>query len=342
MKNYKRIAALAMAATMVVGSGFTAMAADAGDTPAPGTGGATGSGEYEGYVEEVSAFSVEVPTDAGTTAGFNFFVDPNKLLEKTGYASKGGNANEFDVNSTLFFTRTIAAGDSSTKKYGNESDAITFTNKSSYDVDVEVAATVTGADGITLGEVADDAEAPTIELAIKSGSDTPAVITADGGKLTGKITGTPDNFSIQYKDNKYQYAVKDDADDDAWQTYSFNLTGACGGTWTDAQAEAQPSVNLTWKVTDPKATPTDDFKMTAAANGDISYTFSSKPQGAVTEFKVNGISKIGAYTAGNVTYDAATGVLTVKSAAATNTGLANGGNVEIKIGENSFTLTYTK
>lgn len=242
MKNFKRFAALSMASLMVVGSGITAMANE---------GGASGSGDYEGYVEETSVFSVVVPTDASATAGFDFFVDPNNLLSQTGYASKGGQASEFDTNSTLFFTRTVS--DTVTTKYGKDSDSITFTNKSSYDVDVEVSATVTGTDGITLGAVSDDTTDPTISLSLVSGSDTEA-ITADGAKLTGTIAGTNDNFEIKWNstDSKYEYGLKDNVDDDTWQTYSFNLTGACGGTWTAAQAEIQPTVNLTWKVTDPK------------------------------------------------------------------------------------------
>lgn len=246
MKNYKRFAALAMAATMVVGSGFTAMAASEG--------GASGKGDYEGYVEETSVFEVVVPTDASNTAGFNFFVDPNNLLSQTSYASKGGDSSEFDTDSTLFFTRTVDA--TVTKKYGKDSDSITFTNKSSYDVNVEVSATVTGADGITLGAVSNDTTAPTISLALVSGSDTKP-ITADGAKLTGTIAGADDNFTIKWNstDSKYEYGLIDTPDEDAWQTYSFNLTGACGGTWTADQAEIEPTVNLTWKVTDPKATP---------------------------------------------------------------------------------------
>lgn len=254
MKNYKRFAALTMAATMAVGSGLTAMAAETADTPASGTGGATGTGDYEGYVEETSVFTVDVPTDASSTQGFDFFVDPNNLLSQTGYASKGGQSSEFDTNSTLFFTRTIDS--TVTTKYGKDSDSITFTNKSSYDVDVEVSATVTGADGIILGAVGDDTTDPTISLALVSGSDT-QTITADGAKLTGTIAGVDSNFEIKWNstDSKYEYGLKADVDNDTWQTYSFNLTGACGGTWTAAQAEIEPTVNLTWKVTDPKATP---------------------------------------------------------------------------------------
>lgn len=268
MKNYKRIAALAMAATMVVGSGFTTMAAEAEDTSAPGTGGATGTGDYEGYVEEISGFSVVVPTSAAA-AQFNFFVDPNGLLEETDYARLTGvTAADFETDATLFFTRTPDADATpAVTKYGKDSEAITLTNKSSYEVNVEVAATVTGADKITLGEVKDDTTDPTIELAIASGTETPAMITADGGKLTGKIAGADDNFEIQWDGSKYVYAQIETPDESAWQTYSFNLTGACGGTWTAAQAEVEPTVELTWKITDPKAAVASTTATSITAGG---------------------------------------------------------------------------
>ena len=263
MRSYKRFAALALATVMVIGNGFTVMAEETGDTPSQetGAGGASGTGSYEGYVEETSVFSVSVPTNASATKGFNFFVDPNGLLAKTDYAHlTGATAADFETGSTLFFERTpkeAADSNPAVVKYGKDSEAITFTNKSSYDVNVEVSASVTGADKITLGEAKNEATDPTIELAIVSGSNK-QVITADGGKLTGTIAGDKTNFKVQYKDGKYQYALvaEDDVDDTAWKSYSFNLSGACSGTWTAEQAEIQPTVNLTWKVTDPKATPT--------------------------------------------------------------------------------------
>lgn len=261
MKNFKRVAALAMAATMVVGSGFTAMAAETGGTPTPGTGGSTGTGSYEGYVEETSVFTVDVPTDASATKGFNFFVDPNGLLAGTNYARiSGATAADFESGASLFFERTPdATATPAVVKYGKDSEAITLTNKSSYAVNVEVSATVAGADKINLGDVADDTTDPTIQLAIVSGEDTPteAKITADGGKLTGTIEGETTNFKTKWNSttNKYEYGLIDTPDNAKWKTYSFHLTGACGGTWTADQAEVEPTVTLTWKVTDPKATP---------------------------------------------------------------------------------------
>ena len=323
MKNYKRFAAMAMEAVMTVGSGFSVMAAE---------GGATGSGDYEGYVEKVSVFTVEVPTDASATAGFNFFVDPNGLLAQTDYANKGGNAADFETDTKLYFTRTVS--DTVTTKYGKESDAITFTNKSSYDVDVEVSASIT---------VADDTTDPTIQLAIVSGSDE-SKITVDGGKLTGSIPGTDENFKVKWNstDNKYEYGLKDDADEDAWKTYSFHLTGACGGTWTADQATVEPEVALTWKVTDPKAIPADDYVMTLGDTGAVSYTFGTKPSGEVTALTINGTDRLAAYSAGNITYSSDTGVFSVNATAATKTGLVNGGTIVVTIGGTDYTLTYTK
>ena len=346
MKNYKHVVAFAMAATMMVGSGLTAMAAETGTTPS--NGGATGTGDYEGYVEETSVFHVVVPTDASATKGFDFFVDPNGLLAATEYARiTGATEADFESGASLFFTRTPDADATpAVVKYGKDSEAITFTNKSSYEVDVEVSATVSGADKITLGDVADDTTDPTIQLAIVSGEDTPteAKITADGGKLTGTIGGADDNFEIQWDADaeKYVYAEVETPDETKWQTYSFHLTGACGGTWTADQAEVQPTVALTWKVTDPKATPADDYVMIVAENGVISYTFNAKPTGEVTALTINGTDRLAAYTGGNITYNSETGVFSVNATAAGKTGLADGGTVVVTIGGTDYTLTYTK
>lgn len=277
MRNFKKVAAIGLAATMLMGSTATAFAAE---------GGATGSGDYEGYVEETSVFSVEVPTDASATQGFDFFVDPNGLLAATDYARiSGATADDFEADSTLFFTRTPVAADAdngveAVTKYGKDSESITFTNKSSYAVNVEVSAAVSGADGITLGAVEDDTTAPTIYLALVApgtdGNDAATPITASGAAVTGSIDGENSNFEVVYKqadadagtEAGYYYVQKTATDDNPlapWKTYSFNLTGACGGTWTAAQAEVAPTVTLTWKVTDPAAGPSTSGSLSTSS-----------------------------------------------------------------------------
>lgn len=245
MKNYKRLTAITMAGTMLLGSGLTASAAGP-------SGGDTGSGSYEGYVDETSVFSASIPTNAANL--FNFFVDPNGLLEETGYARlTGKSADDFESGATLFFTRTGAE-----KEFGKDSDKVTAKNMSSYDVNIEVSAAITGIDGITMSDsdtIAPEEQNPTLYLAIVHDSDEEAVKAEEGGLLSGTIAGTPGNFEIQYNagKGKYEYAQRAGVEDSTWATYDFYLTGACGGVWTDAQAEATPEVALTWKITDPNA-----------------------------------------------------------------------------------------
>lgn len=255
MKSFKKIAAVTMAATMLLGSSLTVLAAGP-------TGGDTGSGSYEGYVDETSVFSASIPTNAANV--FNFFVDPNKLLEETGYARlTGKSANDFESGATLFFTRTGAE-----KEFGKDSDKVTAKNMSSYDVNIEVSASITGINGITMSDsdtIGSDVQEPTLYLAIVHDSDTEAVKADEGGLLSGTIAGTPDNFSIQYnaEKGKYEYTQKAGVDDSTWATYDFYLTGACGGVWTDEQAEATPEIALTWKITDPNANEAPSIGTTA-------------------------------------------------------------------------------
>ena len=260
MKNFKRLAAIGLAATMLVGNGVMALA----DGNEQST---TGSGKYEGYVDETSAFSVVVPTAAANQ--FDFFIDPNNLLSSTGYARIGGgvSAADFDSGSSLYFTRDTSSGAEfdGGKKYGKDSQKITLTNKSSYTVNVEVSATVTGATGIDFSEtdVMSGVTNPTLYLAIVSGSTTKAISATAGGKLDGTIAGEPDNFEVKWDSTAnsnaggYVFGEVDSVDPSTWKTLDFHLTGACGGTWTEAQATFAPSISLTWKVTDPKAVPTE-------------------------------------------------------------------------------------
>ena len=255
MKSFKKIAAVTMAATMLLGSSLTVLAAGP-------TGGDTGSGSYEGYVDQTSVFSASIPTNAANV--FNFFVDPNGLLEKTGYKRlTGKTADDFESGATLFFTRTGAE-----KEFGKDSDKVTAKNMSSYDVNIEVSAFITGIDGITMADsatIGSDVQDPTLYLAIVHDTDTVVVKADEGGLLTGKIDGKDENFEIQYNatKGKYEYVQKDGVADTAWETYDFYLTGACGGTWTDEQAEATPTVELTWKISDPNANEAPSISKTA-------------------------------------------------------------------------------
>ena len=312
MKNFKKIAAVTMAATMLLGSSLTVAAAGP-------TGGDSGSGSFEGYVEETSVFSASVPTNAANV--FNFFVDPNGLLEETGYARlTGKSAADFEGDATLFFTRTPS---DTVKEFGKDSEKVTAKNMSSYDVKIEVSAFITGIDGITMADsdtIGSDVQDPTLYLAIVSGSDKVAVKADEGGLLRGDIVGTPENFSIQYNTEKGKYEYTQKAADQLtdWATYDFYLTGACGGKWTDAQAEATPTVELTWKITDPNANEAPSiaktiFNISAGTAVQIPVDLGAG------EKKATGISKLQFVKNGATNdvdasnYTLANGVLTIKA-----------------------------
>ena len=312
MKRFKKLAAVTMAATMLLGSSLMVSAAGP-------SGGDTGSGSFEGYVEETSVFSASVPTNAANV--FNFFVDPNGLLEKTEYKRLAGKtADDFETGSTLFFTRTPS---DTVKEFGKDSEKVTAQNMSSYDVNIEVSASITGIDGITMADsdtIGADVEDPTLYLAIVSGSKTVAVKADEGGLLSGEIAGTPGNFEIQYntEKGKYEYAQKAADQLSDWAAYDFYLTGACGGKWTDAQAEATPTVELTWKITDPLAQEAPSISGTAfaiAAGQDVKIPVDL----GAGDLAAKGISKITFVKSGETKEVAATnytlinGMLTIKA-----------------------------
>ena len=310
MKNFKKLAAVTMAASMLLGSSLTALAGGP-------SGGDTGSGSYEGYVDETSVFSASIPTNAANV--FNFFVDPNGLLEETGYARlTGKSADDFEEGATLFFTRTGAE-----KEFGKDSDKVTAKNMSSYDVNIEVSASITGIDGITMADsdtIAPEEQNPTLYLAIVHDSDEEVVKADEGGLLSGTIAGTPTNFEIQYNAGKgqYEYAQKDGVEDSTWATYDFYLTGACGGVWTEEQATATPEVALTWKITDPNAQEAPSIAGSAFAMAAGTAVKIPVDLGA-GDLAATGISKITYVKNGAVTnldsanYELANGMLTIKA-----------------------------
>lgn len=293
-KNFRRFATLSLSAALVMSNSLAVLAADNERT-------GTGEVGYEGYVDETSAFTVEVPTQANKQ--FDFTVDPNGLLAGTDYArllSETVTAANFDSTANLYFANTHKVEEADVLWYTNSSKPITMTNMSSYDVDVEVTASVTGATGITLVNAAPTVATgdPSLYLAIiTDDSDTDKqtiAITSDGGTFDSEIAGVPDNFMIRYSatDEAYQYVQRTNTDTekkynkngdevatggengvalDDWETVSFYLTGKCGGAWTDDQSALEIGVSLTWKVTDPEAAPAD----AAPSIATTAYTYTS-------------------------------------------------------------------
>lgn len=240
MKNYRKIAAGLLAATMVVSSSMVAFA-DEGST--------TGAGTLEGTVS-TDVFDVKLPTIAEGDTTFDFILDPEGLIKETG-ADRYNNAT-FGTG-TLFFTNVTTTDAGTTYSYSNTSDALNITNYSSIAVDVALSATVSNAEGITLTQdstFADDTSA-SVYLAITDGTNTAAITDAGASVNTQMAAAGEGAYNIEWNDNDEKYeCVLDDSDSSLFATYSFQLTGAsnANGDWSGL-ADIAPSVEVVWNVT---------------------------------------------------------------------------------------------
>lgn len=256
--NYKRILAVGLAASMVMGSSVVAFAAE-------GTG--TGSGSLD-VVEKSDVFQVELPTDSGTT--FNYILDPTGVIKETNAAKYEGTT--FAENATVFFANAATTEGGATS-YSATSDAIKAVNKSTMDVQIKVKASVAAASGITMSstDTFDSADTTAgLYLALKDNDTNNAdtAITTSGVELTSTIAALDDAYETKYVDGKYVKQLKADAT--GFEEYSFQLTGTCNpnGKWTGL-TETPPEVNVVWSIADPTVTGP---QITLSTNGKINIT----------------------------------------------------------------------
>lgn len=267
MKNYKKVIAGLLTATMVMGSTGVVFAGGS-------EGSSTGEGELEGVLNS-DVYDVVLPTvSAGT---FDFILDPEGLIDKTDAGRYEGAT--FTGTSGMFFKNDESS-------YSDKSNAFKVINKSSTEVTLDVTATVTDlGDNVALvGLNASDAPnfttgndaVPEIYLALTDGAqttpevvpvvttpasgDTPAVSEAELADKT--LDDADDQYAVKWDDTNEKYVkelkpVKKDGDPDsgdyldetAFDEYSFNLVGACNkeADWTGLE-NIQPKVEVVWAV----------------------------------------------------------------------------------------------
>lgn len=242
--NSKKLMALALSASMLMGSSMVALAADSEE------GSATGTGSVEGSVS-TDVFSVVVPTVESST--FGFILDPEGLIEKTEQAHYTGKT--FEEGATLFFVR---ADEDAAYNYTSSSDKVSVTNKSTMAVSVSLKAEVAlGENGSGITMTSDNTfagdTAASIYLALTDGANTKAIDAEEGASLTSSIAAAPaEAYEYSYSsDGGYSYKIKDDEGltDINFPEYSFYLTGAANsaGDWSELTA-ATPSVTVTWTI----------------------------------------------------------------------------------------------
>lgn len=239
--NFKKLLAVGLAATMVLGSSVTAFADE---------GSGTGSGKLEGSVS-TEVFSVVLPVVAEDGSTLAFTLDPEGLIAKTSQAAYSGATFG---EGTLFFKNAPATEDGAAS-YSNTSDTLTIVNKSSVQADVTVTVKVKDNTGITLSAdktFKDDTKA-SMYMAIVDDDNENGVAVADtnGAKVTSTIAAAAEG-AYEYswtEDDGYTYALKEDAADTLFSKYEFKLTGAANaaGDWSKL-GDVVPKVELVWKV----------------------------------------------------------------------------------------------
>lgn len=329
MKKFgRRIMAMVLASAMMC-TPMTAFAAEGAQTdPEANSGSLEGTGTVEG-IAEMKVYSVVLPTTTDNEA-FKFVLDPQNLIAETAVDANNDQRTFADGttgNEGLYFTDTDG-------KLSTTSDTLVATNKSSYDLDISLKASVTDLTS------ADDADkAYSISMADSATFDTTNTnlsmylalqhkVTGDADTTTTPITsseitipatvpGDANAYQLQYDssaDTKYSYVLTDAAKEDtySWNTVEFNLTGACNtnADWTNA-VDATPKVEVTWELTEH----VDSYlSANTISTSNASVTISAPEDVSISSVVLNKVgSTSGTPLVSGNTYTYSSGTLTIKS-----------------------------
>jgi len=259
MYNFKRIAALGLAMTMVVGSSVTAFATESTSqdvsqavTTAKEVVG-TGSEEYI----DKNVMKVTMPTDAAIAKFFDYKLDPQGLIaEAKNYA---GTAVTGTATGIVFLNQANGKATIS-----NTSDTFTITNKSSIPVDLGVAVGLSGGDITAISTTSDFSGSDAtnaIYLGLKATNDIEHALSTTDTHYDALLLSGASQYATTYDTTakKYVYAAKDNA---KFSDFTFNLTGAINKSLgSDAWAQISGEVGQGRTVT-PKTPPVVKLKVT--------------------------------------------------------------------------------
>lgn len=269
-KSFKKVVAVAMAATMVVGSNMMAFAAEST--------GLDGTGSSTGHLDK-KVISVTFPTLAANDTTFDYTVDAEGLIKAAGDKYKGAAVTLPTSNDTgvYFLTKTA-------NTYANTSEALEVINKSSHSVEVSATAKAEVADGATMMTLADSATISGTDpklylgISVSNGTDTDTkAITEAGVTAKATVAGYAANYEVKSNaDGSFSYGLKDSPDETKWSKASISLTGACNAV-TNVGTAVAPKVVVTWTAVDPSATAapsiaTTTYNMVADTASTVAYS----------------------------------------------------------------------
>lgn len=264
MRKFKKLAAIGLAMTLVIGSSLAAFADD------PNSGASSGSGTSEGHVEE-KATNVVLPTIAEGTTPFAYTMDPEGLIQET-EGGKYTNAVFPDPNSDTHVYFNNGTNDAQKIVYANSSAKLKVENKSSHDIDLTVSVTASSAETdipLVAQSALATAENASLYLGLKVDTEAAvAITTSTAATKEVTINGTPGNFKIAVNSGKtgYEYrvmtldeykAIEGNGSATAlpWDSAEFQLEGEVTEDLKITSATTAPTVAVTWSWEDPTAAP---------------------------------------------------------------------------------------
>ena len=250
MNNKKRLVALALATTMVLGCGITAFAADT-------SGSSTGTGTSEGHVE-AKKMNVVLPTITEGTTPFGYIMDPEGLiLETEGAKYESGTTFPESASDTGVYFLTAE------KTYSNTSSKLTVENQSSHAINLTVDVEVTSLDTdipLVTEDALTGATAASLYLGLVVDSEDPVAITKESkATKTISLAGKSENFTIAVNANGdgYEYRAKTETENNnqalTWNKSEFCMEGAVTENLAITSTTTAPTVKVTWSWVDPTA-----------------------------------------------------------------------------------------
>jgi hypothetical protein len=316
MYNFKRVIALGVVSTMILGSSLTAFAEDApSDIAATATSFIEGTGENEAGAAleaERHAFVVTVPTNDAIKQRVGYTVDLEGWIKETKGARYGLNTTAIDDSKGVLF---VNYNNNKASGMSNVSSPITVTNKGTDPVMVTVTAKWKAAPdadkGITTGAANDKFETTDatkyMYMAMytnKTGNLTAMPADTTETPMVVGVTSSRDQYVTGWNDTtkKYSYTLKENVAATALSSINVYFTGTINPAKTAADLKYTEGTGES-AVTKAKAAPALTVKFAAAeiANRKDGYaTFKSNTytigksaeggltQGAITGLKIDG------------------------------------------------------
>lgn len=190
-------------------------------------------------------FNIELPTLAENSI-FNYILDPQGIVSATDAVMYG--SVPFEEGATLFFENREGAFGLSSR-----SDMVEVKNKSTTAVKISVYAQVTPAEGVVMAsdkDFEDESTSLYLALVAEDGTEIP-IGTGEEAVLVKEMKAAPAGiYALEYNEEAgvYEYVLADEAKEDAFDSFSFGLTGACNpkGDWRFVRST--PGISVTWKV----------------------------------------------------------------------------------------------